>query len=236
MEKKEVNSKELQEKLHQRLANSGWGDKLKGFTLSKDFRDILDTLISDTNEGKRFVPSLKYIFRAFEECSYADTRVIILGQDPYPQIGIPDGLAFSCSLTDKAQPSLEYMIGEIKRTVYPNKDYTITDLLPWSNQGILLLNSALTVINRQPNSHYLLWRPFIVYLIDTLIWNTEKEDVVWVFMGNKAKEYMDIIPDNFNKLSCTHPASAAHNKLESWDSGDIFNLINNRIKGDKIIW
>lgn len=237
MEKQEINSKELQHKLHKRLLESGWADKLKGFTLSKDFQSILDTLIEDTEAGKRFVPSLKYLFRAFEECSYKDTRVIIIGQDPYPYIDVPDGLAFSCSKVHKAQASLDYMHKEIKRTVYPDSDYVEKlDLLPWAKQGVLLLNSALTVLNRQPGSHYLLWRPFIVYLIDILIWNTEKEEVVWVFMGNKAKEYMDIIPDNFHKLYCVHPAAAAHNKQEIWNSGNIFNEINKKITGDKIIW
>lgn len=236
MEKQEVNPKDLQQKLYAKLVPSGWADKLKGFLLSKDFVDILEVLIKDTEEGKRFVPSLKYMFRAFEECPYKDTRVIILGQDPYPQIGVPDGLAFSCSLTEKAQASLQFMNKEIKETVYPDKDYEILDLLPWAKQGILLLNSALTVINRQPGTHYLLWRPFIVYLIDILIWNTEKQDLVWVFMGNKAKEYMDIIPDNVHKLDCVHPAAAAHSKLEKWNSGNIFNRINSKITGDKIIW
>jgi uracil-DNA glycosylase len=237
MEKKKIDPKELQEKLHARLGPSGWADKLRGFTLSKDFIEIIEYLINETEEGKRFVPSLKYLFRAFEECSYNDTRVVIIGQDPYPQIGVPDGLAFSCSLTQKAQPSLEYISKEINKTVYPDReDYSIIDLLPWAKQGVLLLNSALTVLNRQPGTHYLLWRPFIVYFIDIMIWNQDKQDVVWVFMGNKAKEYMDIIPDNFHKLNCIHPAAAAHNKAERWDSGDIFNLINKKIKGDKIIW
>lgn len=236
MEKQEINPKDLQQKIYNKLISSGWADKLKGFLLSKDLIDILEVLIKETDEGKRFVPSLKYVFRAFEECPYDKTRVIMLGQDPYPQIGVPDGLAFSCSLTGKAQPSLAYMNKELKNTVYSDKDYEIIDLLPWANQGILLLNSALTVINRQPGTHYLLWRPFIVYLIDTVIWNPEKQDTVWVFMGNKAKEYMECVPDNFHKLDCVHPAAAAHTNKDTWYSGDIFNKINNSIKGDKIVW
>lgn len=238
MEKKEINIPEMQDKLYKRLEPSGWGDKLKGFLLSNDFTKILEVLVKDTEEGRRFVPTLKLVFRALEECHYKDTRVIMLGQDPYPsQVNIADGLAFSCSLTGKAQPSLQYMSDEIKRTVYPDKNYTLDpDLLRWAHQGILLLNTALTVTLRHPGTHYLLWRPFLVYLIDTMIWNPEKQDVIWVFMGSKAKEYTDTVPDNFHKIETIHPAAAAHQKAEMWDSGDLFNKINSKIKGEKIIW
>lgn len=238
MEKKEINIPELQEKLYKRLQPSGWGDKLKGFLLSNDFVKILEVLVKDTNEGKHFVPTLKLVFRALEECPYKDTRLIMLGQDPYPSaVGIADGLAFSCSLTQKAQPSLQYMSDEIKRTVYPNQPYALdVNLLRWAHQGILLLNTALTVTLRHPGTHYLLWRPFLVYLIDTIIWNPEMEHTVWVFMGNKAKEYSDTVPDNFHKLETVHPAAAAHARAEMWDSQDLFNKINQKIKGEKIIW
>lgn len=238
MEKKVINIPELQEKLYKRLQPSGWGDKLKGFLLSNDFVKILEVLVRDTDEGKHFVPTLKLVFRALEECPYKDTRLIMVGQDPYPSaVNLADGLAFSCSITGRAQPSLEYMSNEIKRTVYPNDRYTLDpDLQRWAHQGILLLNTALTVTLRHPGTHYLLWRPFLVYLIDTIIWNPEMEHVIWVFMGNKAKEYSDTVPDNFYKLETVHPAAAAHAKSETWDSQDIFNKVNAKIKGDKIIW
>lgn len=237
MEKKVINVEELKEKLYKRLEASGWGDKLKGFLLSNDMTKILDRLVKDTDEGKHFAPTLKHMFRAFELCSYKDARVLILGQDPYFSINTADGLAFSCSITGKAQPSLEYISKEIKRTVYPDSKYILDpDLARWANQGVLLLNSALTVILRQPGTHYLLWRPFIVYLIDSIIWNPEKEDMIWCFMGTKAKDYADTVPDNFYKIEVNHPASAAYAKSESWDSMDMFNKINLKIKGEKIIW
>jgi uracil-DNA glycosylase len=238
MEPKKVNIEELQEKLYKRLLVSGWGDKLKGFLLSNDFVKILEVLVDDVYQGKHFVPTLKLVFRALEECHYKDTRVIMLGQDPYPSgVGIADGLAFSCGLTGKPQPSLHYMSEEIRRTVYPNQRYVLDpDLKRWADQGILLLNTALTVILRQPGTHYLLWRPFLVYLIDTIIWNPEMSHVVWVFMGSKAKEYTDTVPDNFHKLEVVHPAAAAHSNAEKWNSNDLFNKINEKIKGEKIIW
>jgi uracil-DNA glycosylase len=229
---------EIKSKVYNKLVSSGWGNRLKGFILSADMDIIIQKLIEDKEEGKRFVPALKDVFNAFEYCPYDKTRIIMIGQDPYPYIGVPDGLAYSCSMTGKPQPSLQYMFKEIKKTVSNDYDGN-PDLKRWADQGILLLNSALTVNERKPGSHYLLWRPFIVYLIDTIVFNMDMYDTIFVFMGNKAKEYYDTVPDNFFKISCTHPASAAHAELENWDSGDLFNKINNRLKSlnkDTIVW
>lgn len=232
-----VDKEEIKRKLYDKLIPSGWGNKLKGFLLSQDFDLVLNRLIQDKNEGKRFVPGVKHMFRAFEECPYDKTRVVIIGQDPYPYIGVPDGLAFSCGFTNKVQPSLNYIFKDIEDTVYPGQKYEREpNLVRWASQGVLLLNTAFTVNEKKPGTHYLLWRPFLVYVLDSIIWNPDKIDTVFVFMGNKAKEYSDLIPDNFHKLECSHPASAAHNQLESWDSGKIFNRINSSITGDKIIW
>jgi len=235
-----VDKQELIQKLYKKLEPSGWGNKLKGFMLSKEFEVIIDRLIKDKEEGKRFVPSVKYMFRAFEECPASSSRVVFLGQDPYPYVGVPDGLAFSCSFSGRPQPSLKYMFDEIKSTVYKNGYYEEdVDLIRWANQGVLLLNTAFTVNEKQPGTHYLLWRPFLVYVIDSIIYDPKMADTIFVFLGNKAKAYAELIPDNFLKIETTHPASAAHNNLEKWDSGDIFNKVNKGLKKlgqTEIVW
>jgi uracil-DNA glycosylase len=232
-----VDIEEIKRKLYEKLVPSGWGNKLKGFILSQEFDTILNRLIQDKTEGKRFVPGVKHMFRAFEECPYDKTRVVIIGQDPYPYIGVPDGLAFSCSFTMKPQPSLSYIFKDIEETVYAGRNYEKDpDLVRWAKQGVLLLNTAFTVNEKKPGTHYLLWRPFLVYVLDSIIWNPDMVNTVFVFMGNKAKEYSDLIPDNFHKLECSHPASAAHNQQERWDSGKIFTRINSCVNGDEIIW
>lgn len=72
---------EVRNKLYERLKPSGWADKLKGFILSDDFDKILKYLLKEAQQGRRFTPVLKQVFRAFEECPYEKTRIVLLGQD-----------------------------------------------------------------------------------------------------------------------------------------------------------
>lgn len=233
-----VNLQEVQMKLYERLKPSGWGDKLKGFILSDDFLKILQSLLKEAKDGKRFTPQIKQIFRAFEECPYNDLKVIMIGQDPYPYPLVADGLAFSCSNDGKVQASLRYMFKEIEDTVYPMKGYEWNpDLMRWANQGILMLNIALTTTVNKVGQHYILWQPFLAYLFDILTFNNP--GLVYVFMGKKAQEWISSIPSNNWILTCSHPASAAHMNQERWDSGDIFNKTSELVKKNynyNIIW
>jgi uracil-DNA glycosylase len=218
--------KEVQQKLYENLKESGWGDKLKMFILSQDFYQILETLYQESQAGNKFTPVIKDLFRAFQECPYDQLKVVVIGQDPYPQAGVADGISFSCSYTGKAQPSLRYIFKEIDRTVYSQNEDTIPfdpDLKRWSNQGVLMLNTALTCRIGKIGSHIELWKPFIVYLLDML---SQRNQIVYVFLGNKAKEWHTHIPNLNYKFFTTHPASAAYRKGAIWDSGDLFNNIN----------
>lgn len=76
-----VNLEEVRGKLYEKLKESGWGDKLKTLFLSSDFKNILDTLLKERDEGKRFTPPLKQVFRAFECCPLKDLKVVMIGQD-----------------------------------------------------------------------------------------------------------------------------------------------------------
>lgn len=77
----EVNIEEVKMKLYENLKSSGWGDKLKSFILSSDFDRILNQLLADAKQGKRFTPVLKQVFRAFEECPLDRLKVVMVGQD-----------------------------------------------------------------------------------------------------------------------------------------------------------
>lgn len=229
---------EIKHKLYERLRPSGWGDKLKTFIISQDFDKILKQLMLEAKEGQRFTPVLKQVFRAFEECPYKDLKVVIIGQDPYPYAGVADGIAFSCSNDGKVQASLRYMFKEIERTVYPEGGYVWDpDLKRWANQGILVLNTAFTTTIGKVGQHYALWQPFMAFLLDTLMYSNP--GLIYVFMGKKAQEWAESIPDNNYKIFTTHPAFAAHTNAESWDSGDVFNQVSKILMDnnkEKIIW
>jgi uracil-DNA glycosylase len=233
-----IDLEEVKIKLYHKLKTSGWADVLKTFILSNDFDKILQELLRQSQDGKKFTPIVKYLFRAFEECPYDKTSVIILGQDPYPTPNVADGIAFSCSIDNYVQPSLRFIHNEIQDTVYPNEVYNkVTDLKNWSNQGVLLINTAFTTTVNKVGSHYKLWEPFMSFLLDILQY--DKPELIYAFLGKKAQEWSVSIPETNHKFLITHPASAAHNKLEKWDSSDVFNKINTCLvrKGKQaIIW
>ena len=231
-----VDLDDIQKKLHEKLRESGWADKLKTFTLSSDFRDILEILLQRSRDGKRFTPTMKQVFRAFEECPYKDLRVVIIGQDPYPHINVADGIAFSCSNTDKVQPSLRYIFKALETTVYKDGYTWDPDLTHWANQGVLLLNCAFTTDVGVVGQHYMMWRPFLAFLLD-MLWS--QSGMIYVFMGKKAQDYMDSVPENNYKFAVSHPASAAYNKAEHWECDDVFNEINKILQennGEIINW
>lgn len=218
-----VNLQDVRDKLIDKLSDCGWGSKLRTFIKGSEMETILETLLKEALDNKRFTPKIKDMFNAFNACPYDTTRVVIIGQDPYPQAGVADGLAFSCSNTGNVEASLRYMHKSIASTVDPAYVGS-PDLKSWAEQGILLLNTAFTTTVGKPGSHQLLWRPFIVQVLDSLIW--EKSGLVYVFLGKKAQEYSDLIPDNNYKIMVSHPASAAYNKESDWDCNDMWNKIN----------
>lgn len=232
-----VNLQETQLKLYEKLKPSGWGDKLKTFILSSEFENILTTLLNEVNENKRFTPPLKQVFRAFETCNLNNLKVIIIGQDPFPQPYVADGLAFSCSNIGKPEVSLKFIFKALEDTVYPDGYTWDPDLERWANQGVLLLNTALTTTMSKIGVHYDLWKPFIEFLLDYLTINNP--GLCYAFFGKKAQAWADYIPDNNHKLYTSHPASAGYKNLDKWDCNDIFNKINIFVQNQfntKIIW
>jgi uracil-DNA glycosylase len=226
-----MNLQEIKQKLFNKFAINGWDKVFRSFVFSSDFDDIITKLWDLSNDNKKFTPPLKQVFRAFEECPYDNLQVVIIGQDPYPQLGVADGISFSCSNTNKLQPSLRFILEEVNRTVYDNEVIIEDlDLKIWSNQGVLMLNTALTTEVGNIGSHYDIWRPFTTYLLDWL--NINKSELIYVYMGKKAEEWSSMTDDTNIKYFVKHPASAAYNGSK-WDSKDLFNKINLH---KKIIW
>lgn len=212
---------EIKEKVYAKLEPSGWARVLRGFIYSGDFDKIILALAKQAKDGKRFTPPLKNWFRAFEECPYDQLKVVVVGQDPYPGIHQADGIAFSLSESDEIQPSLQYMFNAINKTVYNGVNASRDmDLKRWSNQGILMLNAALTTTIGRPGQHHLIWRPFLAYLFDWLTWNNN--GLVYIYLGKQAQQWMDSVNDNNYKLSATHPAYASYQGYTEWDSNNVF--------------
>lgn len=216
---------EISEKIVQKLEPSGWANKLRGYLKSMEFEKVLKKLYELREEGKRFTPPLKNVFSAFENCPVKDLKVIMIGQDPYPYMNVADGMAFSCSITNRPQPSLKFMFEEIDRTVNDGvpQDHN-PDLTRWANQGVLLLNTALTCEIDKVGTHYDVWKDFIAYVVDML--NFTDSGLIFILMGKQAQGLESIIGSNHYILTTTHPASAAHNGTYKWDCKNIFNEVN----------
>tara|TARA_R110002167_G_scaffold186586_3_gene387686 strand:+ start:149 stop:862 length:714 start_codon:yes stop_codon:yes gene_type:complete len=237
MNKIDINIADIQEKMSLKLIDAGWGSVFSSMINSEGFHKLLYKLKTEAENDRRFTPKLKDLFRAFEECPYDKLKVIFISQDPYPQLGVADGISFSCSNNDKPQPSLRYIFSELEKQfpAFRTNDllYDPLDLKRWSNQGVLMLNTAFTVQIGKIGSHYDLWKPFTHHILQHI--NREFKDLQVVLLGKKAEEWqLRLDKQTIHKVS--HPASAAY-KGGKWNSEDVFKKINNSLEyQDKIIW
>lgn len=151
-------------------------------------------------------PEGKYIFRAFDSCPFDQLKVVILGQDPYPTRGHAHGLCFSCDAHVRPLPkSLQNIFKELE-TDLGIKAPENGDLNHWAKQGVLLLNSLLTVREGQPLSHANRgWEKFTDEVIETI--NNEREGIIFVLWGSPAQAKASRVDTNKHIiLKAPHPS------------------------------
>lgn len=219
MNKIDININNIRKKFKSQLNNSGWNNIMNPIIDSEEFEISIYKLKSYVENNQRFTPKLSEIFRAFEECPFDQLKVIIIGQDPYPQLGVADGISFSCSKTKKLQPSLRYIFKALNESQYDSMD---PDLSRWSKQGVLMLNTAFTVEIGKIGSHYDVWKPITQMILSAI--NNNKKDVPVALLGKKAEEWQ-LLLNNQKIYKAPHPASAAY-KGGKWDCKNVFTNIN----------
>lgn len=185
-------------------------------------------------------PNMKDIFRAFELCSYNDLKIIFLGQDPFSQKGVATGILFGNHKETKEEnlsPSLEVIKEAAIDFEIPHNaiNFDIT-LESWAKQGILMLNSALTCEVNKIGSHVMIWRPFMVKLLQSLSIN--KTGIVYVLFGKQAQTFEPYINKQTNHIiKIEHPSYYARTKRRM--PSRLFYDINSIIKGiynEQINW
>lgn len=150
-------------------------------------------------------PSMYDIFNALKLTSYEDTKVVIVGQDPYHEPGQAHGLSFSVQDGIPLPPSLQNIYKEIENE-FGYKMGKSGNLTKWARQGVLLLNNVLTVRRGQANSHRNQgWEIFTDEVIRLL--NVRKDPVIFVFWGNNAKAKLPLVTNPIHLvLTCAHPS------------------------------
>lgn len=144
------------------------------------------------------------IYRALDLTPFENVRVVILGQDPYHEQGQANGLAFSVFDGVKMPPSLRNMFKELQDDLGGELRQN-TDLSDWAEQGVLLLNTALSVIEGRANSMSAVWEPFTDRLIELIDQN--KEPVIFVLWGGNAKKKKKLIKNNKSLIiESAHPS------------------------------
>lgn len=149
-------------------------------------------------------PNKDNIFKAFELTSFADIKIVILGQDPYPTKNHAHGLSFS-SLNEETPKSLANIKKELKSDLYIEISKS-NELTGWANQGVLLLNTILTVQEGKPLSHKDYgWEIFTLNIFKEIC--KKNEPVVFILWGNNARSYKKYITNsNHLIIESSHPS------------------------------
>lgn len=203
-------------------------------------------------DNKTICPQLKNIFKAFHLCPLHSLRVVLMGQDPYPNLRafpwdssqgrapVATGLAFANSPDtpeDSYSPSLEVLRESVIDFSVPHRTIIFDPSLEkWSNQGVLLLNAALSCEAGRIGSHSLMWRPFIRTVLTNL--STYHPGLVYVLMGSAAQSFEDCInKQNNHVLYSKHPSWYARQKQKM--PSDLWQQINSiliALNGYSIEW
>ena len=181
-----------------------WDELLKDEFLSPYYLELREFLKSEYSKG-RIYPKMQDIYNALRYTSYENTRVVILGQDPYHAEGQAHGLCFSVKSGVKFPPSLKNIFKEL------NSEFGITEpesgeLVGWAKQGVLLLNTTLTVREGAPQSHKGHGWEILTDRIISLL-NEKSKPVVFMLWGGNARAKKELITNSRHLvLECAHPS------------------------------
>ena len=186
------------------MVGNDWDQKLDVIWNSLGFQKFYKMIMAEYDK-KTIYPPKDYIFNALKLTSYKDTKVVIVGQDPYHGEHQAHGLSFSVQKGVKLPPSLQNIYKELESDlgIPPRTD---GDLTGWAKQGVLMLNAVLTVEKDKAASHRNLgWEPMTDYIIKLL--NKKDEPIVFILWGNFAKEKAKLItnPKHYIIIS-PHPS------------------------------
>jgi len=184
--------------------SNDWGLILKD-EFEKDYFKKIESFLDRAYKENVVFPPRDEIYKALELSAFKDTKVVILGQDPYYNYGQAQGLSFSVNEGVKLPPSLKNIYKELGTDLgikYPSS----SSLIAWAEQGVLLLNASLTVEEKKPNSHSKIgWQIFTDKIISLL--NNREKPVVFILWGNFARSKKNLITNHRHLIiESVHPS------------------------------
>ncbi|MCD8541469.1 MAG: uracil-DNA glycosylase [Aliarcobacter cryaerophilus] len=203
----------------------------------KDYYKKLKEEIDKRYETTTVFPEKQNIFKAFFLTKLDNLKVVILGQDPYHGFGQAQGLAFSTPAKIKNPPSMQNILKEIQSDLGKKSICEDGDLTPWAKQGVLLLNTILTVEEAKPKSHHNLgWEVFTDNIIKYISDNCE--DTIFILWGSPAISKTKLIDrKKHHILTAPHPSPLS--SYRGFFGCKHFSQINNILKSlnkEAIIW
>lgn len=218
-----------------------WYEELTEFLHTKTFLDIAK-YVREKRKITTVYPETELVFKAFRETGYLHTKVVLFDKSPYHD-GSADGLAFSCSKNSTScSPSLQIMLQEIENS-YPENKNSIEegkldpwDLTRWARQGVLLLNTALTVEEGTPKSHLFMWSSFLKAVIQAL---NKRTDIVYLLLGQDIQKLTPILNPKNKIISVPHPGLEVFKPGVGFLGSNVFRQVNehlNAINKQEIIW
>ncbi len=180
-----------------------WHDKLSE-EFEKPYFNVLKQTLSDEYNNHIIYPEKSNIFNALKETPFTAVKVVILGQDPYHQPGQAHGLSFSVNDGVKFPKSLQNIFKELKDDLSVEIPYT-GNLKKWARQGVLLLNTGLTVRMDQANSHKSIgWQRVTDKIIELL--GQRREPIVFILWGKHAQDKARFIANHHMIIESAHPS------------------------------
>ena len=206
---------------------ASWKQYLKSEFEKPYFAKLTENVRNEYKNGLCFPPA-KLVFNAFNLCPFNKVKVVILGQDPYHELGQAMGLSFSVPDGVMLPPSLQNIYKEIQNDL-GKPIPTSGDLTRWAKQGVLLLNATLTVRAHEANSHQALgWQNFTDAAIETI--NTHREHIVFMLWGGFARSKKRLIDTNRHCIiESVHPSPLSANR-GGWFGQHQFSRCNAYLK------
>ena len=213
-----------------------WNKEL-GKVFKNDFFIKLTDKIKEEYKTHVIYPKGKNIFNSFDLCPFNKVKVVILGQDPYHGFNQANGLSFSVSSKTSIPPSLKNIFKELKYN-YPNFKYKNGDLTHWAEQGVLLLNSILTVRENTPGSHSRYgWEKFTDSVINLI--SKKKNNIVFILWGSFAISKKEIIDRKKFHLVLTSAHPSPFSAYKGFFGQNHFKKTNDYLEKNginKIVW